>query len=208
MDIKEKILLLKAEVNADILAASKGRSIEEIHQAIEAGIVLFGENYVQEAGRKFNSLQEKIELHLIGHLQSNKVKAAAKIFDMIQTVDSDKIALLIDAECRKIGKVMPVLIEVNIGREKNKTGCMPEDVFSLAEKIHSLKNLRLRGIMVMGPAVEAEKLRPFYREGKRIFDSLKEKYGIAILSMGMSDSYEIAIEEGATMVRIGRVIFG
>ncbi|MBD3163928.1 YggS family pyridoxal phosphate-dependent enzyme [Candidatus Woesearchaeota archaeon] len=211
MGIKNSIREIKKQVpkGIEIIAATKKRTTEEIMQALKAGISVIGENYVQEAEEKFSLLGKKARFHLIGHLQTNKAKKAVSIFDMIQTVDSEKLAMEIDKQCSKIKKLMPVLIEVNIGKEKNKSGCLPEDVERIAHKISTLKNLRLRGIMAMAPYFRSpEKARPYFRKARQLFDRLKSAYHLDILSMGMSGSYKIAVEEGATMVRIGTAIFG
>src|SRR3989344_1795882 len=181
MKIKQNIQQIKEQLGlATLIAATKGRTIEEIHEAISAGITIIGENYVKEAAEKHHQLAGKVAFHLLGHLQRNKVPKAAEIFDLIQTVDSLPLAQKINEECEKRKKRMPVLIEVSIAGEKNKSGCLPE---------------------------EAEKLRPYFREMKKTFDRLQKEYNLSILSMGMSDSYAVAIEEGATMARIGKKIF-
>ncbi len=210
--IKENIerILKEVPTNVTVVAATKTRSVEEIKQAIEAGIIDIGENYVQEAEKKFPEIGKSVKWHLIGHLQKNKVKKALKIFDIIETVDSFELA----AEISKHAKdVFPVLIEVNSAREIQKSGVFPEDVEKLVEKISRLENIKIQGLMTMGPFVEnPEEIRPYFRLTKQIFDSLKNS-GLArvemkILSMGMSDTWRIAIEEGATCIRIGTAIFG
>ena len=211
MSIKENIEKIRREIpsNVVLVAATKTRSAGEIEEAIAAGIGIIGENYVQEAEKKFLALKGKVKFHCIGHLQTSKVKKAVEIFDMIETVDSAKIAEEIDKRCKNIGKIMPLLIEINIGKEKNKSGCMPEDAKALIKEISALKNIGIKGLMAMAPFFDdPEKDRPYFREMKKIFDNLKEGYDLTILSMGMSDSYKIAVEEGATLVRIGTGIFG
>lgn len=193
-----------------LVAATKGRSADEI---LVSGATIVGENYVQEAEQKINTIGNRIHWHFIGHLQKNKVKKAVQLFEMIQTVDSVELAQKIDAECRTIKKVMPVLIEVNSGREKTKAGVLPEAVEKLVGKVIQLPNLSLHGLMTMGPHTEvAEELRPFFQETKKLFDAVDAKYGDQLewkyLSMGMSSSYKVAIEQGATMVRIGTALFG
>jgi hypothetical protein len=212
MSIKDNVKLLFSDISQDIkiLAATKQKNISEIEEAIGAGIKIIGENYVKEAESKLKEFKGKAELHFIGHLQTNKVRKAVEIFDMIQTVDSEKIANEIDKECKKIGKIMPMLLEINIAGEENKSGIMPNGLFGLANKITHLKNLKLKGLMTMGPNVKnPEELRPYFKEAKILFDEIKKAYPeIDTLSMGMSDSYKIAIEEGANMVRLGTIIFG
>jgi pyridoxal phosphate enzyme (YggS family) len=202
--------------SVEVVAAVKGRSLQEIVAVIEAGIHIIGHNYVQEADASRRSqllAATQARVHMIGHLQRNKVSQAVRLFDAIQSVDSLRIAEKIDHESGKIGRVMPVLIEVNSGREPGKTGVSPESVIELARLIAALPNLRLDGLMTMGPVVEdPEALRPFFRETKRTFDSLAAQHRLAhrptTLSMGMSSSYRIAVAEGATMVRLGTVLFG
>ena len=209
MQIGEQIRNIKKQLGTIILvAATKGRTVEEIQKVIDAGVTIIGENYVQEAVEKHTRLAGKVSFHLIGHLQRNKVRKAVEIFDMIQSVDSLSLAQKINEECAKINKTMPVLIEVNIAGEKNKTGRAPEEVKELAAEISKLPNLQLQGLMTMGLSFDdAEKLRHYFKKTKIIFESLQKEYNISVLSMGMSDSYPIAVEEGATMVRIGRKLF-
>ncbi len=211
--IKENVRKILQEIPEDVilLAATKGRSVDEIIEAINSGISVIGENYIQEAITKFEKIGKIVKWHFIGHLQRNKVKKACRIFDMIETVDSDSIAREIDRRCGAMGKIMPVLIEINSGRENNKSGILPEDAKILASKIVNMKNIRLMGIMTMGPNVEnSEDIRPYFRLTKGIYDEMKDEFGneIKYLSMGMSSTYKIAIEEGANIVRIGTAIFG
>lgn len=215
MPIKNNILSIKKEISPDIVlvAAAKARSIEEITQAIKAGISIIGENYVHEAEEKFKVLNGKVSFHCIGHLQTNKVKKAVEIFDMIQTVDSIKIAKEIDKRCKKFNKIMPILIEINSGKEKNKSGCTPEGAERLIREISILSNVKIKGLMTIAPfSKDPEKDRPYFKLTKRLFDRIKAlnmpNVDMEILSMGMSDSYKIAIQEGSNMVRIGTKIFG
>lgn len=207
--IEMKIQQLKEQLKEiTLVAATKGRTVEEINQAISAGITIIGENYVQEAEEKHRQLAGKVAFHLIGHLQRNKVSKAVKIVDMIQTVDSFLLAQKINEESAKIKKKMPVLVEVNIAKEKNKTGCLPEEIELLLNDISKLTNVQLKGLMTMGPTfTDPEEIRPYFKEMKIIFERLQKKYNLSILSMGMSGSYHIAVEEGANMVRIGRRLF-
>ncbi len=154
-----------------------------------------------------------MDWHLIGHLQKNKVKKAVRLFDMIQTLDSIELAQLLDKECKRIGKIMPVLIEINIAKESAKAGIFPDDLDNLVKEILPLENLKVMGLMTMGPSVEhPHQLRPYFREIKKLFDGIKEEYpalsDFKYLSMGMSSSFKVAIEEGANMIRLGTVIFG
>ncbi|MFA4991416.1 MAG: YggS family pyridoxal phosphate-dependent enzyme [Candidatus Omnitrophota bacterium] len=193
----------------ELVAAAKSRAAEEILEAIAGGVRIIGENYVQEAEKKFNIIGRKAEWHLIGRLQKNKVKKAVKIFDVIETLDSIETAEAIDSSCAAIQKVMRVFMEVNSAKEGNKSGVMPEDAETLARRVSGLKNIKLTGLMTMGPALEnPEDYRPYFRDTKALFDKIKLIIDIKYLSMGMSDSYKIAIQEGANLVRIGAAIFG
>ncbi len=196
-----------------LVAAAKTRKPEEILEAIEAGIKIVGENYVQEAERAYEVVGNKAKWHFIGHLQKNKVKKAVKIFDMIETVDSFELAKEIDKRCAQIGKVMSVLIEVNIGREEQKSGVLPENTEQLARDISTLPNIRLMGLMTMGPlSPDPEDSRPYFVAMQRLFEEMKKldlpNTEMKYLSMGMTNSYQIAPEEGANIVRIGTKIFG
>jgi len=213
--IKENIRSIFAELpdGVQVVAATKSRGIGEIQEAIEAGIKIVGENYVQEAEKKFRVIGRKVVWHFIGHLQRNKVKQAVEIFDMIESVDSLEIACQIDKVCQLKNKVMPVLIEINCAREKQKFGLFPEDVESLVEQIRPLRYIKLLGLMTMGPFLEnLEDLRPYFKETRQLFERIKSlnlpELDLKYLSMGMSDSYLIAIQEGANLVRIGTAIFG
>lgn len=214
MSIKENIEEIKKEIPDDVtlVAATKTRSVFEIKEAIDAGISIIGENYVQEAESKYKELKGKVKIHCIGHLQTNKIKKAVEIFDMIETVDSVKVAKEID---KRTTKLMPILVEVNIAKEASKSGVMPENTIDLIKEISNLnlKNIKIKGLMTMAPFFDdPEKDRPHFREMKQLFDELKAmnipNVDMEILSMGMSDSYKVAIEEGATMVRVGTKIFG
>ncbi|MFA5134580.1 MAG: YggS family pyridoxal phosphate-dependent enzyme [Patescibacteria group bacterium] len=193
-----------------LVAATKGRSVEEI---IAAGVRIAGENYVQEAEQKISRIGDRISWHMIGHLQKNKVRRAVELFDMVQTVDSCLLARQIDSACESIGRVMPILIEVNSGREQQKSGVLPGDVERLVNDIMKFPHVRLQGLMTMGPkVVNAEALRPFYKEMCTLFKAIGNRFGSQLdwkhLSMGMSGSYRVAMAEGATMVRIGTALFG
>lgn len=209
MAIKENIEKIKKETPSDvkILAATKTRTIAEIQEAIGSGIKLIGENYVQEAEKKYPQLKGNIEKHCIGHLQKNKVKRALDVFDVIETVDSLETAKEIE---KKAKKPFPVYIEINIGKEQNKTGVMPEKAEALIEDISKSKNIKIVGLMAMAPYFDnPEKTRPYFKEMKRLFDKLKKHYpDIKTLSMGMSGSYKVAVEEGANLIRLGTAIFG
>lgn len=208
-----KQILSQLPAGVELVAAAKTRKPEEILQAIEAGVAIVGENYVQEAERAYEVVGDRAKWHFIGYLQKNKVKKAVKLFDMIETVDSVELAREIDKRCAQIGKVMPVLIEVNSGREKQKSGVFPESVEQLVKEVSSLQYIRVKGLMTVGPRLgNPEDARPYFVETKKIFEKLKKlnlpNVEMRYLSMGMTNTYEIALEEGANIVRIGSKIFG
>lgn len=207
-----------------IVLASKMRAVEEIEEVMEAGATDIGENYVQEAEQMHQALGEKasrVNWHMIGHLQTNKINKALEIFDVIQTIDSFKRARAVDnrAHWRNKG-VVPVYIEINIGSEDSKSGIKPEEhepfeeyMVQLVRDIAALEHIRLEGLMTMGPRFgDPENSRPFFRRTKELYEMLSELniHGVDMkhLSMGMTNSYQVAIEEGSTMVRIGTAIFG
>ena len=195
--------------HVELVAAAKGRRIEEILEAASGGVKIIGENYIQEAEEKFNAIGRKVKWHFIGHLQKNKVKKAARIFDMIETVDSVEIAEAINKASAAINKKMPVLIEINSGREKDKSGVFPENAETLIKNLSGFSNIKITGLMTMAPLLKnPEDYRPYFKNTKELFDRIKSAADIEYLSMGMSDSYRIAIQEGANLVRIGTAIFG
>jgi pyridoxal phosphate enzyme (YggS family) len=187
-----------------LLAVSKGQSADKIRDALAAGQKAFGENYVQEALEKMEGLPA-LEWHLIGPLQSNKTRIAAERFDWVQTVASEKIARRLSGQRPATLQPLNVLIQVNVSGEATKSGVEPSAVKSLATSMKSMPNLRLRGLMAI-PEPGADRSR--YASVKSLFDELKGEFGFDTLSMGMSDDLEVAIDEGSTMVRIGRAIFG
>jgi pyridoxal phosphate enzyme (YggS family) len=196
-----------------LVAAAKARRPEEVEAALRAGVTHVGHNYVQEAERMIPVIKEKGRWHMIGHLQKNKVKKAVRLFDMIETLDSWPLAELIDRRCAAIGKTMPVLVEVNIGREASKTGVLPEEVDDLVRRLGDLQHIHVQGLMTMGPRFgNPEDARPYFRATKEAFDRLAKanlpNVEMRYLSMGMSNSYQGALEEGANMVRLGTVLFG
>lgn len=213
--IKQNVKRILSELpdGVQLLAAAKSREPREILEAVKAGIRIVGENYVQEAERAYEVVGNRVEWHFIGHLQKNKVKKAVGLFNMIETVDSTEIAREIDKRCAQIGKTMPVLIEINSGREKQKAGVYPEDTEQLITEISTLENIRVMGVMTMGPQFgNPEDSRPYFVETKKIFDRIRElklpRVEMNYLSMGMTNSYQIALEEGANLIRIGSKIFG
>lgn len=213
--IKENVSKILEELpeGVSLVGAAKTRTPQEILEAVEAGLEIIGENYVQEAERAFQVVGGKVKWHMIGHLQSNKAKKAVKVFDMVETVDSIKLARAIDGACGKIDKVMLILMEINSGEESQKAGVMPEDAISLARDMSELNNIKLMGLMTMGPfAGDPEDSRPYFQKTKKLFEEIKEMglpgVEMKYLSMGMSNSYKVALEEGANVVRIGTRLFG
>ena len=208
-----KQILSELPDGVHLVAAAKTRTPEEVLRAVTAGVRIVGENYIQEAERVYEVVGCQAKWHFIGHLQKNKVKKAVVLFDMIETVDSLEIAREIDKRCAEIGKIMPVLIEINSGREPQKSGVLPEDAERLITGISSLKHVRVTGLMTMGPFVDdPEQSRPYFRETRQLFDRLKKldlpDTEMKYLSMGMTENYRVALEEGANTVRIGSKIFG
>jgi pyridoxal phosphate enzyme (YggS family) len=196
-----------------LVAAAKTRLAEEVKAAIKAGIQIVGYNYVQEAELLRQTIDEPVKWHMIGHLQRNKVKKAIQLFDMIETIDSTGLAREVNKECAKLKKVMPVLIEINSGKESNKTGVLPGNALALIQQINDLSNLQIQGLMTMGPRFgNPEDARPYFKITKALFEQIKKlqipHVEMRFLSMGMSNSYQIAIEEGANIVRIGTRLFG
>ncbi|MBI2849581.1 MAG: YggS family pyridoxal phosphate-dependent enzyme [Chloroflexi bacterium] len=206
-------LLSELPPGVELVAAAKGARPEEVLEAVGAGVKIIGESYVQEAERHYQAVGNKARWHLIGHLQKNKVKKAVALFDMIESLDSLEIAREIDKQCARLGKTMPVLIEVNSGREKQKSGVLPEQVEPLAGELSALPNIKVMGLMTIGPrSANPEDYRPCFAETRQLFEKLGklDLPGVEMkyLSMGMSASYTVAIEEGANLVRIGTKIFG
>ena len=196
-----------------LVAAAKARTAAEILEAVEAGVAIIGENYVQEAAEAFAAVGRRAQWHFIGHLQTNKAKKAVEIFDMIETVDSADLAAEIDKRSRAAGKVMNVLIEINSGEEEQKFGVRPQDAEALLRAVAPLQNVRVQGLMTMGPFEgDPEDARPYFRITKRLFEDFQTLGlpGLEMkhLSMGMTNSYRVAVEEGANLVRLGTKIFG
>jgi pyridoxal phosphate enzyme (YggS family) len=215
MSIKQNVKELLDELPAGIqlLAAAKTMDASKVMEAIDAGVKIIGENYIQEAEVKYNVIGNRVKWHFIGHLQNNKVKKAVSIFDMIETVDSAEIASAINKRCIEIGKIMPVLIEINSGAEEQKSGVLPENAASVIKEISRFSGIKVMGLMTMGPlAGKSEESRPCFIKTREIFELVKslDLPGVEMkyLSMGMTNSYKIAIEEGANIVRIGSKIFG
>jgi pyridoxal phosphate enzyme (YggS family) len=187
-----------------LIAVTKTFPAEAVTAAIAAGIANVGENRVQEARDKQPLVAGKVRWHLIGHLQSNKAKDAVRLFDLIQSVDSTELAEKLARAADAAAKQQEILLQVNIGREPQKSGIDPDDVARAVKQLAAYPSLRLRGLMAIPPAGEAEETRRFFRELR----AMRDAEGMEQLSMGMSEDYEVAIEEGSTMVRVGRAIFG
>ena len=196
-----------------LIAVSKTHPPEAIREAVEAGIEHIGENRVQEAVSKYEVLSNlPVTWHMIGHLQRNKVKHALRIFDVIHSVDRDALVDELEKRASKMDKVFPVLIEVNVAKEETKHGVFVEDALDLVKRTLSCKHLKPIGLMTVAPYVEdPEDVRWVFRTLRELRDRINQELGEEVLkelSMGMSNDFEVAIEEGATMVRIGTAIFG
>ena len=208
-----KAILEKIPENVTLVAAAKTRSLAEVRAAVDAGIHHVGYNYIQEALPIIEALGDRVQWHMIGHLQTNKAKYVAELFDMCQTVDSWHLAKYLDHRCEMVGRTLPVLVEINSGEESNKTGVLPDKVEPLVMKMRGLNHLHVQGLMTMGPRFgDPEKSRPYFQLTREVFEHLRAKeldsIEMKVLSMGMSNSYQIAIEEGANIVRIGTKLFG
>ena len=198
--------------DVSLVCVTKEAPIDAMRDALAAGAQIFGENRVQEAASKFGSFGKDVEWHLIGHLQTNKARDAVRIFSLIHSVDSLRLATEIDKEARKAGKVQDILIQVNTSGEASKFGIKPEDAADLLRDIAKLANVRALGLMTIAPEVEdPETVRPYFRKLRELRDRIRDlrppTSDFRLLSMGMTNDFEIAIEEGATLVRIGRAIF-
>jgi len=207
-----KRMLATLPEGVTLVAATKSRTVDEVRAAIRAGVTRVGHNYVQEAARMIPLIEEPVRWHMIGHLQRNKAKKAVQLFDMIETLDSWQLAQEIDKRCAALGKVMPVLVEINSGQEASKTGVLPEKVDELVRRLSELPRIHVQGLMTMGPRFgNPEDARPYFQATKEAFDRLAAanipKVEMRYLSMGMSNSYRVAIEEGANIVRIGTLLF-
>ncbi len=200
-----------ADEKVKLVAVTKNHGVDLMREAIDAGISDVGENRVQEAAEKFATLnRDGVTKHLIGHLQTNKVKNAVKLFDLIHSVDSENLAAAIDKAANSIGKIQDVLVQVNLANEDTKFGVSEKNLRGLIEKVDALKNLRLRGLMLIAPNFEdVEQCRPLFKDMRKIFEELSTtRQNFDFLSMGMTHDYKIAVEEGANIVRIGTAIFG
>jgi pyridoxal phosphate enzyme (YggS family) len=218
LNIRERIKKAAMKCNRNpedvhLVAVSKTISPETIKIAIDAGATILGENYIQEARKKIEILGQKISWHFIGHLQTNKAKYAVDLFDMIHSVDSFHVAERLNRECQKKNRIIPILIQVNISSEDTKYGVDPQRIFKLIKDISELQYIRLQGLMTMPPwSTDPENSRPYYISLRKLRDDLDalglENVCLKELSMGMSSDFEVAIEEGATLIRVGTSIFG
>ena len=211
LDIKENCNLSKRSVEDVILiGASKSQTIEKIIVAYEEGIKNFGENYLQEAEEKISKLDQDIIWHFIGSIQSRKAKRIAEIFDWVHTIDSFKVAEKLNSSRPKSKGALNACLQLNIDDEESKSGLKIENLDEIIQKVESLENLKIRGLMVIPqPRDSEEEQRKVFRKVKEIYDSLiRQGHNFDTLSMGMTSDYGVAIQEGATMIRIGTGIFG
>lgn len=197
----------------DLVAITKTIGLPAIREAIAAGQQLFGENRVQEAKEKIEALGSEARWHMVGHLQTNKAKDAAQLFELIHSVDSLHLAEELDRRCQQLGVIKDILVQVNISGEETKHGAAAAEAVELAKRISVLRNLKIRGLMTIPPfSPVADDSRPYYRQLLKIRRMIAEAgfqgVSMEILSMGMSGDYEVAIEEGATLIRVGTAIFG
>ncbi len=197
-----------------LVAVSKTMPARRVKEAVDAGVSILGENYIQEVREKFNELSScPVSWHFIGHLQTNKAKYAVRIFDLIHSVDTLKLAIELDKQAGKINKIQQILIQVNIGEEISKSGINEKDLVNLAKDISKLENLSVKGLMIIPPFYnEPENVRPYFSALCSLRDQIIKQnipnISMDELSMGMTGDFEAAIEEGATLVRIGTAIFG
>ncbi|MDH3343787.1 MAG: YggS family pyridoxal phosphate-dependent enzyme [Desulfobacteraceae bacterium] len=197
-----------------LVAVSKTIPVNRVREAIEAGVTVLGESYVQEAREKFNQLATyPVSWHFIGHLQTNKAKYAVRLFDMIHSVDTLKLARELNKQSQKNAKVQNILIQINISKESSKSGADAQNVLDLIDTVRHLENLSVKGLMTMPPFFnDPEKARPYFSALRNLRDRIRQEtppeVALDELSMGMTGDFEVAIQEGATLVRIGTAIFG
>jgi len=197
----------------ELVAITKTVGVEQINKAIEAGIRIVGENRVQEAWRKFQEVGKEVHWHMVGHLQTNKVKRVLQFADMIHSVDSVYLAREIQTQAEKLDRTVEILIQVNTSGEESKFGLEPEATIGAIEEVSALTNLKIKGLMTIGAFLpNPEDVRPCFKLLRELRDRVNERKIAAVqmeaLSMGMTNDYEVAIEEGSTMVRVGTAIFG
>jgi pyridoxal phosphate enzyme (YggS family) len=214
--VKERIASACESVGRDpgevkIVAVTKTHPAEVVREVIAAGINIIGENHVQEAEEKHSQVEAHAEWHLVGHLQRNKVRKALSIFSMIESLDSLRLASEIEKESAKLGQITPCLIEVNTSDEETKFGVAPGGLAELVTEVLKLEHIKLVGLMTLGPLTEdKDRIRRSFLELRELRDRVENIFGCYLphLSMGMSDDFEVAVQEGATMVRLGRVLLG
>lgn len=198
-----------------LIAVTKTVSIEKVKQAVDAGLRIFGESRVQEAQKKISNLKfeisnSRISWHLIGHLQKNKAKLAVELFDLIHSVDSAELAEAINKYAEKLGKTQKILVQVKLSAEPSKHGILKDNLINLLDGIKKMKHLKVKGLMTIPPYFDEPGMaRPYFKETRRLRDEAEiGGFKLPELSMGMTNDFEVAIEEGATMIRIGTAIFG
>jgi len=216
LEVRKRIIAACLRAKRDpaaivLIAVSKNRSVEEIKEASLAGILEFGENRVQEAAIKHKELLT-IKWHMVGHLQTNKVKEAVKIFNLIHSVDSLRLMQELDRQAAGVNKIQDILIEVKLSPEATKFGIKPDEAAEVIKEAAKFKNINIKGLMTIAPVVgNPEEARPYFKNLRKLRDNINLlqvlRYPLSVLSMGMTDDFETAIEEGADMVRIGRAIF-
>lgn len=216
--IRQRIAAAAGRVNRRpeeirLMAITKTVPDQLIREAIEVGVDLIGENYIQEAQRKIDLLGRDVPWHFTGHLQTNKAKFAVRLFSMIHSVDRIELARELERQAEKLGQKIDILLEVNLGDEATKSGIHPQEAISLVKEVALLPHLCVKGLMAIPPwSADPEEARPYFRALRQLRDDIDRQNipGVEMreLSMGMSDDFEIAVEEGATIVRIGRAIFG
>lgn len=223
MSIAENLAHIQARINATcervardpadvlLLAVSKGHPVAAIEEAAAAGLTIFGESKVQEAKLKIPQCPGPQRYQMIGHLQTNKCKDAVQLFELIQSIDSLHLATELNKRCEQAAKTMPVLLEINVAGESSKFGYSPNKMLAELNELNALPRIEIHGLMTIAPyVVEPEKVRPYFRQLRELKQTCEDRLGAPLpqLSMGMSGDFEIAIEEGATIVRVGTSLFG
>jgi pyridoxal phosphate enzyme (YggS family) len=196
-----------------LVGVTKTVDLDRIKEAVSAGLQILGENYVQEARDKIRELKDRVSWHFVGRLQTNKAKYAVKLFDMIQTVDTFRLAQELNRRAQPLGRTVPILIQVNLASEVSKGGVEPSECLSLIRQVSVLENLQIRGLMTMPPFFDQpERARPYFAQLREMSQEIAEAQVAGVemneLSMGMSGDFEAAIKEGATLIRVGTAIFG
>jgi pyridoxal phosphate enzyme (YggS family) len=213
--VKQRLLAAARQAARDpaavrLVAVTKTVPLPRVEEAVAAGQRLFGENYFQEARPKIAALGPEVHWHFIGNLQSKKAAGAVALFDLIHSVDRLKLAVALEQAAARQGKVQPVLLQVNLAGEESKSGAAPEEVPGLLAELARLPHLEVRGLMTLPPWLPAEAVRPYFRSLRELRDRLQDHTGLPLpeLSMGMTADFEVAVQEGATLIRVGTAIFG